>query len=145
MQVHINGVEVIPIKSHYSRGVFREILKTSKHEPINQLNHTIMATGTIKAWHYHKIQTDYWYIVNGVMMAVLHDTDTKTTQEFMMGDNYDPFILKIPPMILHGLKVIQGPCNMIYGVTHEYNPEDELRLSYNDPEVGYDWFYQEIK
>lgn len=103
-----------------------------------------MYAGTVKAWHIHKIQTDWWYVAHGVILAVLHDLrpDSETrgeTNEFFLGDDRDPIVLKIPPGVAHGCRCLSGPADLFYVTSHVYNPEDEGRIPHDDPDIGYDW------
>ena len=34
------------------------------------------------------------------------------------------------------------PMGLIYYTTHTYDPEDELRLAWDDPSIGFDWTTQ---
>jgi dTDP-4-dehydrorhamnose 3,5-epimerase len=160
----IPGVETIPLTTHVDeRGFFREILKINQIKKFGQWSMSWMTTGTIKAWHIHKVQTDYWFVVSGVVKAAvckIHETSkdgTKfsssqaaakygyygDTEEFLMGDNQTPFVLVIPPGVAHGLKVLQGPAILMYVTSETYNPEDEGRIPYDA--LGYDWFKQNIR
>ena len=100
--------------------------------------------GVIKAWHYHKIQTDCWYVCSGVLRVGLCDiregsATYKQTMDFLMGDNQPPCVLKIPPGVIHGCKTIQGPVHLLYITSHIYNQQDEYRITYNDPQIDFDW------
>jgi dTDP-4-dehydrorhamnose 3,5-epimerase len=129
------------------RGFFRELIRVSDNffaEGFGQWSHSLMFDGVIKAWHLHRIQTDWWYVVNGVLRVGLCDMRTdsltyKTVMDFLMGDLQSAQVIKIPPGVAHGCKTIQGPVNLFYVTSHVYNPEDEIRLSYNDPEIDFDW------
>ena len=103
-----------------------------------------MFDGVIKAWHFHHIQTDWWYVVNGVLRVGLCDMRPesptyKTVMDCLMGDLQPARVIKIPPGVAHGCKTIQGHVNLFYMTSHVYNPDDELRLEYNDPEIDFDW------
>lgn len=153
----IPGVELIPLVTHPDeRGFFREILKDNQLPKFGQWSMSYMHTGTIKAWHWHKIQTDYWFVVSGSVKAVLCDLDgggwsyvnkasgeIPECYEYLLGDNYKPQVLVIPPGVAHGLKVLQGPAILMYITSESYNPKDEGRIPYDA--LGYDWFKQEIK
>lgn len=129
------------------RGFFREILRSTDdffQEGFGQWSHSLMLDGVVKAWHLHKIQTDYFYVANGVMRVGLYDTRRdsptyKKTMTFLMGDHEPPVVVKIPPGVAHGCKTIQGPVHLIYLTSHIYNPNDELRIPHDDPEIGFDW------
>jgi dTDP-4-dehydrorhamnose 3,5-epimerase len=113
------------------RGFFRELIRStddSFREGFGQWSHSLMFDGVIKAWHFHKIQTDWWYIVSGVLRVGLCDlreeSDTyKQTMDFLMGDLQPARVLKVPPGIAHGCKTVQGPVHLFYLTSHVYNPE----------------------
>ncbi len=144
----ISGVEIKELKTfNDDRGFFRELIRStddSFREGFGQWSHSLMFDGVIKAWHYHRIQTDWWYVVSGVLRVGLCDlreeSDTyKKTMDFLMGDLQPSRVLKIPPGIAHGCKTVQGPVHLFYLTSHVYNPEDEIRMPYNDPEIDFDW------
>lgn len=130
------------------RGFFRELIRVtddSFREGFGQWSHSLMFDGVIKAWHFHRVQTDWWYIVSGVLRVGLcdlrEDSGTyKITMDFLMGDLQPARALKIPPGIAHGCKTVQGPVHLFYLTSHVYNPDDEIRIPYDDPEIGFDWF-----
>jgi dTDP-4-dehydrorhamnose 3,5-epimerase len=59
--------------------------------------------------------------------------------DFMMGDLQPVRALRIPPGVAHGCKTVQGPVNLLYITSHVYNPADEIRIAYDDPEITFDW------
>ena len=129
------------------RGFFREIIRVSDiffTEGFGQWSHSLMYNNVIKAWHYHKIQTDWWYVVTGVLRVGLCDLRKesptyKKTMDFLMGEHQAAKIVTIPPGVAHGCKATQGPVNLFYITSNVYNPEDEQRLAYNTPEIDFDW------
>ena len=144
----IDGVLLKDLVTHHDgRGFFREIVRVTDDffsEGFGQWSHSLMFDGVIKAWHFHKIQTDIMYICSGVLRVGLCDLRSesatyKQTMDFLMGDFQTPRILKIPPGIAHGVKTVQGPVNLLYMMSHTYNPDDEIRLPYNDPQIDFDW------
>jgi dTDP-4-dehydrorhamnose 3,5-epimerase len=135
------------------RGFFIEIVKKSDgffQEGFGQCAFSRMHPGVIKGWHFHKKQVDWWHVPKGNLLAVVHDSrkDSPTftkTEEFLMGEDYDPIVLRIPPGVLHGCKVIGGSTDLFYITSEEYDGTDEYRVEYNDPSIGYDWLKKEIK
>lgn len=102
--------------------------------------------GVVKAWHYHKVQTDNFVVAHGMMKVVLYDNrpDSKTLgeiNEFFMGD-HNPLLLSIPPGILHGFKCISPfeaiLVNVPTEVYHYENP-DEFRIHPHDNDIPYRW------
>jgi dTDP-4-dehydrorhamnose 3,5-epimerase len=140
----IEGVRVFPLEKHLDeRGYFMEIARNSHIPQFGQWSISYMHTGVIKAWHLHHIQTDYWFVPCGSIRAVL--AANGQINEFFMGDCYNPKLLKIPPGVAHGLKVLQGPAMLCYITSEVYNPDDERRLPYNDWTIGYDWHKEDIR
>jgi len=144
----IEGVIIKELKTNADdRGFFRELIRVSDGffaEGFGQWSHSLMFDSVIKAWHLHRIQTDWWYVVSGVLRVGLcdmrPDSQTyKTVIDLLMGDLQAAQVLKIPPGVAHGCKTIQGPVNLFYVTSHVYNPDDEIRLPYNDPEIDFDW------
>lgn len=148
MSFMIEGVVVKDLITHTDeRGFFRELIRTTDDffaEGFGQWSHSLMFDGVIKAWHLHRVQTDWWYVVSGVLRVGLcdmrDDSPTyKTVMDFLMGDLQPARIIKIPPGVVHGCKTVQGPVNLFYVTSHVYDPEDEVRLAYNDPAIDFDW------
>lgn len=156
----IEGVQLKQLTTHADeRGFFREILRSTDEifsEGFGQWSHSSMYSGVIKAWHIHGLQTDLFHVPLGVIKVVLCDlrglwspsTGLKGDNipdcvEYLLGDNQSPQVLRIPPGVAHGLKVLQGPAHLFYITSHIYNPEDEGRIPFDA--LGYDWFKQEIK
>jgi dTDP-4-dehydrorhamnose 3,5-epimerase len=146
--VMINGVVLKDLITHTDeRGFFREIIRTTDDlftEGFGQWSHSLMYTGVVKAWHVHKIQVDWWYVVSGVIKVALHDTRQNSptyreTMVFLMGDSQPARVLRVPPGVAHGCKCLSGPAHLFYITSNVYNPEDEGRIPYDEPTIGYDW------
>lgn len=107
------------------------------------LNHP----GIIKAFHYHKLQTDYWVPVAGLLQVALVDlrvgSRTYGAKNTLYLGELRPWQLRIPPGVAHGYKVIgREPSVLVYITDRTYNPKDEGRISYNDNGIAYDWELQ---
>jgi dTDP-4-dehydrorhamnose 3,5-epimerase len=144
----IKGVVMKDLVTHTDeRGFFREIVRATDDffvEGFAQWSHSLMYNGVIKAWHLHRIQTDWWYVGSGVLRVGLCDmrpesSTHKKTMDFLMGDLQPSRVLKVPPGVAHGCRAVQGPVNLFYITSHVYNPDDEIRLPYNDPGIEFDW------
>jgi len=144
----INGVVFKDVVTHPDeRGFFRELIRSTDDffaEGFGQWSHSLMFDGVIKAWHLHRVQTDWWYAGNGVLRVGLCDmrlesSTYKKIMDLLMGELQSVRVLKIPPGVAHGCKTVQGPVNLFYLTSHVYNPEDEIRLPYNDPSIEFDW------
>lgn len=144
----IDGVEIKDLVTHVDeRGFFREVIRESDAiftEGFGQWSHTLSYQGVAKAWHVHRRQTDWWYVAVGTVKAALYDTrgDSPThgqLEEFLLGEGQRPQVLKIPPGVAHGYRVLQGPAHVFYIVSHEYDGTDEGRIPHDDADIGYDW------
>jgi dTDP-4-dehydrorhamnose 3,5-epimerase len=144
----INGVVIKDLVTHTDeRGFFREIIRITDNfftEGFGQISHSAMYLGVVKAWHIHKVQVDWWYIVSGVLKVILHDTRSSSstyreTMDLLMGDYQPARVLRIPPGVAHGCKCISAPANIIYVTSRVYDPADEGRIPYSDSEIGIDW------
>ena len=144
----IEGVKFKELETFVdNRGFFREVIRCTDDffsEGFGQWSHSLMFDGVTKAWHYHRIQTDWWYVCNGVLRVGLcdmrQDSPTyKKTMDLLMGDLQSAQVIKIPPGVAHGCQTVQGPVNLFYVTSHVYNPDDEIRIPYNDPGIDFDW------
>lgn len=129
------------------RGFFEELIRVSDSffaEGFAQLSHSSMFPGVIKAWHLHKTQVDWWFVSSGTLKVVLFDLrkQSKTYRqlnEFIIGDFGEQVILKIPPGVAHGCKVLGSGAELFYITSKTYDPDEEIRLVHDDPQIGYDW------
>lgn len=144
----IDGVMIKELARHPDeRGFFEEMIRKTDPffaEGFGQVSHSFMLQGVVKAWHVHKHQVDWWYLVRGVMKAVLYDARPdsptyKELMEFVVGIDEPNKVIKIPPGVAHGLKIIEGPADLVYVTSGTYDPEEEGRIAYDDPSIGYDW------
>jgi len=150
----IIGVIIKRLKTHNDpRGFFREIVRSSDHVfdagVFGQWSHSKMQLNVVKAWHYHHVQTDWWYCPIGAIETVLFDNrpESPTYQRKLvirMGDStHDEtaheVCVQIPPGVLHGCKVVSSEAHLFYITSTTYDPNEEGRFPYNSPLVGHDW------
>ncbi|MDB4051008.1 dTDP-4-dehydrorhamnose 3,5-epimerase family protein [Flavobacteriaceae bacterium] len=144
----INGVEIKVSKPHVDhRGFFLEIVRNEGDfmaEGIGQLSHSLVYSGVIKAWHAHKVQAQWNYVLNGIIYVALYDNRPGSstfgeTMTFLCGDNQNKTIYKFPSGVLHGYKCINGPMNILYITSGKYDLNDEIRIKHDDPKIGFDW------
>lgn len=130
------------------RGRVMEVLRADDEIFIKfgQVYITTAYPGVIKAWHYHKKQTDSFTVIHGMMKIALYDPreDSPTkgeVNEFFMGE-HNPVLVQIPPMVYHGFKTISNEeAIMLNSPTEPYSRKepDEYRLDAHTPEIPYDW------
>lgn len=147
----IDGVQIRPFTTWPDdRGYFLEVLRVGQglaaHYPPSQtqVSAALNYPGTIKAFHYHLRQTDCWIPAAGMFQFVMVDL-RKGSRTFGMRNTLYAGVLRpwqvlIPRGVGHGYKVIGiDPGTLIYVTDRFYNPEDEGRIPYNDPNINYDW------
>jgi dTDP-4-dehydrorhamnose 3,5-epimerase len=143
----IQGVACKPLTAlSDDRGSFMEVVR--EDDPFftrfGQSNFSITYPGVVKAWHWHRRQDDLWFVVSGMAQVGLHDLRDDSpsrgqTQVLYLGD-FNRTLLYIPHGVAHGYRVLgPQPMGLIYYTTHTYDPEDELRLAWDDPSIGFDW------
>jgi dTDP-4-dehydrorhamnose 3,5-epimerase len=144
----IDGVVLANLVTHDDeRGFVREIIRVTDGffaEGFGQWGHSLMHVGVTKAWHVHKTQVDWWYIVSGLLKVALYDTrvDSPTSGELMelsMGDGRPASVLRVPPGVAHGCQALTEPVHMLYVTSGIYDPREEGRIPHDDPKIGYDW------
>ncbi len=143
----ISGVEIHPLSLHPDdRGYFLEVTRL-KSAVDTQVSAALSYPGTIKAFHFHKHQTDWWAPVGGMLQVALvdlrPDSATFGLRNTMYVGQLRPWQIVIPPGVGHGYKVIgTEPALLVYVTNRFYDPNDEGRISYNDPNINYDWEIQ---
>jgi dTDP-4-dehydrorhamnose 3,5-epimerase len=147
----IEGVQVKElILRPDDRGVFVELVKVSDAfvdpHPFAQISHTVTYPGVIKAFHWHRRQTDFWYCVGGNIRVGLvdlrQDSPTQGEQMSICLGEWSRKVLKIPPGVAHGYQVLGNvPAQLIYYVDQPYDPQnpDEERIPWDNPAIGFDW------
>ncbi len=145
----IEGVVTKPLKVNVDeRGRLMEILRNDDKE-FRQFGQVYMTTaypGVTKAWHYHKLQTDYFACVRGMMKVVLYDgrADSPTKgqiNEFFIGE-HNPMLVMIPPGVYHGFKCISEYEAIVINTPTEHydrNVPDEFRIDAHSADIPYDW------
>jgi dTDP-4-dehydrorhamnose 3,5-epimerase len=129
------------------RGFFREIIRKTDDffkEGFGQISHSEVYQGVVKAWHMHKNQTQWNYVMSGLIKVALYDTreDSPTyceTMEFLAGDHQPSRVYCFPPGVAHGYRCLNGPMNIVYVTSGCYDLKDETRISHDDPTIAYDW------
>jgi dTDP-4-dehydrorhamnose 3,5-epimerase len=150
----IHGVEIkaFPIWPD-DRGYFLEVARLGQElvaqfrPDSTQVSAAFNYPGIIKAFHYHKLQTDYWVPAAGLFQVALVDlrvgSRTYGWKNTLYVGTLRPWRILIPPGIAHGYKVLgEQPSVLVYVTNRTYDPQDEGRVPYNDTAIGYDWELQ---
>ena len=130
------------------RGRLMEILRCDDaiFTKFGQVYLTTANPGIIKAWHWHRLQTDHFTCIQGRMKLVLYDARSNSptqgeVDEFIIGDD-NRLLVAIPPMVYHGFQSLSDVETIVINIpTEPYNHQqpDECRLPADDPSVPYKW------
>jgi dTDP-4-dehydrorhamnose 3,5-epimerase len=132
------------------RGYFLEVARLgvgfTQHFPkeTTQVSAALSYPGTIKAFHFHRKQTDCWVPVEGMLQVALVDLRPQSSTFGVRNTVYVGTLVRwqllIPPGVGHGYKVIgTAPALLVYLTDRFYDPQDEGRIPYDDPKIRYDW------
>lgn len=147
--MYISGVKVRRLRLiPDDRGWLMELLRSDweEFEKFGQAYVTTCYPGVIKAWHYHKLQTDHFVCVSGTTKVALYDprknSPTKgMVNEFYLG-NLNPILVKIPRLVYHGFTAVGNELAMMVNFPtnlYNYDKPDEYRRPYDDPSIEYKW------
>ena len=130
------------------RGRLGEIMRADDEwfEKFGQVYFTTTYPGVVKAWHYHKKQTDHFYVIKGMVKVVLYDgrEDSATcgaVNEVYLGEHC-PGLVRIPPGVMHGWMCVSEEEAYIVNVVSEmynYSEPDEFRTDTQDNDIPYEW------
>ncbi len=145
----IEGVWIKPLKPVCDeRGRLMEILRVDDEGFVRfgQIYMTTAYPGVVKAWHYHKRQSDYFACLRGMMKLVLFDARKKSktsreVQELFVGD-HRPVLVRIPPGVYHGFKCISAVETIVINIPDEpyrRGDPDEYRLPAHTKKIPYTW------
>ena len=150
----IEGVSIKPLALWPDdRGWFLEVARMGQgdvagfHSATTQVSSALSYPGTIKAFHFHQHQTDYWVPVAGMFQVALvdlrNDSPTWGVKNTLYVGSLRPWSVTVPPGVGHGYKVIGAdPGVLVYITNRLYDPADEGRIPYNHPSIRYDWELQ---
>ncbi len=135
------------VRHHDARGYFEELIRVTDDmfaEGFGQLSHSYMHKGVVKAWHIHKTQVDWWYVAKGTLHVGLYDKRKGSPtfgvlNEFILGEKGENVVLKIPPGVAHGCKVISPDSELFYVTSGTYSIDEEGRIPEDDRIIGFDW------
>jgi dTDP-4-dehydrorhamnose 3,5-epimerase len=142
--VKVKKLRVIPDE----RGRLMEILRSDDavFQQFGQVYMTTTYPNVVKAWHYHKIQTDNVTVVKGMLKLVLYDpregSPTKgEINEFFIGE-HNPLLLQIPKEVYHGWMCISETEAIAVNIptdVYNYEDPDEYRLHPHENDIPYEW------
>jgi dTDP-4-dehydrorhamnose 3,5-epimerase len=150
----IHGVQCAPLALWPDdRGYFVEVqragqgLSASFPLETTQISAALNYPDIIKAFHYHRHQTDCWTPAMNMLQVALVDlraeSPTFGRKNTLYVGNLRPWQILIPPGVAHGYKVVgTAPSLLVYATDRFYNPADEGRIPHDHPGLNYDWELQ---
>ena len=145
----IEGVEVRQTKViSDERGRLGEIMRADDpwFEKFGQVYFTTTYPGVVKAWHYHKKQTDHFYVIKGMVKVALYDQREGSSAHGVVNELYlgehCPGLVRIPPGVQHGWMCVSETEAYIVNVVSEmYNhaEPDEFRTDPHNNDIPYNW------
>jgi dTDP-4-dehydrorhamnose 3,5-epimerase len=143
----IDGVKIELLTSGSDeRGMLHELLTTrdAAIEPIVHVYEVVAEPGSVRAWVYHKHQSDRLCFTNGHFKWALYDirVGSRTYGKLNILDVGEHLRcrLTIPPYVIHGVKNYSGRiASFINCPTNIYRHDqpDKTRLPYGHPGIPY--------
>jgi len=149
----IRGLEIKKLKViRDNRGFLMEILRSDEKifRKFGQVYLTFCKYGVAKAWHYHRLQDDYFVCLEGKILVGLYDTrkSSKTygkIARFILvapEENGRHIVLKIPKGIVHGFTALTKKGAKILNIptkVYNYKKPDEYRIAWNSDRIPFKW------
>jgi dTDP-4-dehydrorhamnose 3,5-epimerase len=147
-----DGVIVVePDVFHDGRGFFLETYHAEKYAAggisavFVQDNHSRSVRGTVRGMHAQRQHPQGKLVraLSGAILDVVVDI-RRGSPNFLRwlsfelsADNFRQ--VYVPPGYAHGLCVVSETAELEYKCTDFYDPRDELRIAWNDPQIGIRW------
>lgn len=145
----IQGVSVRKLFRHDDeRGSLTEVLRSDWQEfrGFGQALVTVNRAGVIRAWHWHRRQTDLIVVVLGTAVVPLYDArpDSPTRgrlDEYVAGEE-NLLAIVVPPGVYHGYVTLSATPAVILNFPdrlYDASHPDEERVPFDSPDVPYRW------
>ncbi|MCD6434607.1 MAG: dTDP-4-dehydrorhamnose 3,5-epimerase family protein [Candidatus Diapherotrites archaeon] len=145
----ISGVKLKKLRRIVDeRGWLTEIMRSDwpLFKKFGQVYLSVCNPGYVKAWHYHKKQTDSFVIIYGRARVGLYDARKNSetfgiTNEFIVDSN-NPVLIQIPPGVWHGYEALGNEPAFLINVPdklYNYENPDEFRERFNTNKVNFRW------
>lgn len=125
-----------------SRGHFSEVARTADIPvPPKQASHSHSKKGVLRGLHFHRAQSDLWYLARGKAQIALVDLREHGSQPEVhtwTADSSEPTTIFVPPGVAHGYLALTD-IDMLYWTSHFYDPSDEQGVAWNDPALAIPW------
>jgi dTDP-4-dehydrorhamnose 3,5-epimerase len=126
------------------RGVLTEMYRVGWAQGFDPVQWNVVSSnaGVLRGVHVHATHSDYLIIIKGRATIGMRDLRRCGSSRSwagtveMTGERIEA--LSIPPGVAHGF-YFHEPTIALYGVSHFWNPEDELGCHWADPELEITW------
>ncbi|MBK9041594.1 MAG: dTDP-4-dehydrorhamnose 3,5-epimerase family protein [Bdellovibrionales bacterium] len=126
--------------------IFAEVLRSNEldFKDFAQLSSSLVYEGIVKAWHLHNIQTEMMTNLSGVVKFAFYDSRKNSPShglilDFLVDASVNPLAFVVPPGVAHGYRIVRGPAVLCYLTDRIYDPNDQLKIAYDDKSIGYHW------
>jgi dTDP-4-dehydrorhamnose 3,5-epimerase len=143
----IDGVRIVELTAHRDdRGSMTELYRREWFEggpEMVQANLSVSVAGVLRGLHFHRRQTDYWVLLEGIAFVGMFDLRPGSPSAGRGGhvrlDADDALRgLLIPPGVAHGF-FAETPIRLGYLVDLPFDGSDEQGVAWDDPDVGIPW------
>jgi dTDP-4-dehydrorhamnose 3,5-epimerase len=145
VQLSISGVELLELPVEEDpRGTLVELCRNAWVEPDQpvQWNAITNRAGALRGVHWHNRHVDIIASVHGSVLVAAVDlrlgSPTERRAEVVELDAAAPTAIVIPAGVGHGFFSARESVVM-YGVSAYWDPDDELGVRWDDPELGIPW------
>ncbi|MEA2453315.1 MAG: dTDP-4-dehydrorhamnose 3,5-epimerase [Actinomycetota bacterium] len=124
------------------RGHFSEIARAADISmPLTQSSHSHSKKDVLRGLHFHREQSDLWYLAVGraqIALVDLRDHGSQPSVMTFVADASEPSTIFVPPGVAHGYLALTD-IDMLYWTSHTYDPTDEQGILWNDPSLAIAW------
>jgi dTDP-4-dehydrorhamnose 3,5-epimerase len=111
-----------------------------------QVNVTWSRAGSLRGSHVHHRHADYFVLAQGRSIIGLKDLRRRSAAfgsvHLIELHAESPRALAVPPGVLHGL-YFPVDSLLVTVESHAYDPDEELRCRWDDPELGIPWPFRD--
>jgi len=131
-----------------ARGRLGSILRCDDpwFDQLGQVYFSTAYPGVVKAWHCHRKQTNFFYVIQGAAKIGLHDvrdgSPTRGEVNELVLSEHSPGLLRIPPGVQHGWMCVSTVEAIVLNLSDRpYNADqpDDFRSPPHDNEIPFDW------
>jgi len=137
------GVVLTPLVPHRDeRGFLTEVWRAEWGAGVDPVQWNLLRSeaGVLRGLNVHRTHDDFLLVAEGRLLVGLVDMrdDSRTRGMRSMFEMGDDQAVTIPHGVAHGFFAVESTLAAL-GVSHYYDPADELGCRFDDPESGLEW------